>query len=110
MFVSYTTIDKEITSRFLQTVNHLLSSQGNTFIDLIHNDSIDKQKRVFHELENSDLLVLIGTKNIYNSLWVIKELDLAEKTGIPKIILFPADIKLAFATELRVKIFEALNK
>lgn len=110
MFVSYTTIDKEITSQFLQTVNHFLNSQGNSFIDLIHNDSIDKQKRVFHELENSDLLVLIGTKNIYNSRWVIKELDLAEKSGVPKMILSPADIKLTSTAELRVKIFEALKK
>jgi predicted nucleic acid-binding protein len=109
VFVSYTTIDKEITVKFLQGINDFLKSQGNVFIDLIHNDSTDKQKRVFYELENSDIVVLVNSKNVYNSYWVSKELDFAEKVGIPKLILFPSEIKFLPEVKLRLKIFDALK-
>ena len=55
IFVSYTTRDKDITSELLNTVFFKLRKIGKVYIDLIHNDSINKQQRVLNELDTSDL-------------------------------------------------------
>ena len=53
------------------------------YIDLIHNDSTNKQDRVIKELNNSDFIFLIRTEQIDNSEWVDKEISLAKKLNIP---------------------------
>jgi hypothetical protein len=82
-FVCYTTRDKEVNSTFLQSFSNVLKKEGEVFIDLIDNDSEDKQCRVLSELDNSDILVLIETSNIYKSEWVSIELERAKAKGIP---------------------------
>lgn len=82
-FVSYTTIDEEITKEVLINISNKIKEIGEVFIDIIDNNSIDKQARVLSELDNSDVLLLIKTKNIYNSNWVKLELQRAESNNIP---------------------------
>jgi hypothetical protein len=67
-----------------------LNSFGKIFIDLIDNNSNDKQGRVISELEKSDLLLLIKTPSILNSEWVTFELETAKNNNIP-VIRFSID-------------------
>jgi hypothetical protein len=83
-FVSYTTIDSQISVTFLKELSCVLSTFGQSFIDLIDNDSvIDKQYRVEYELRNSDVLILVLTENTFNSKWVNREIDIAINSNIP---------------------------
>lgn len=82
-FVCYTTRDKEVNFELLQSFSNELKKMGDVFIDLIDNDSEDKQSRVLSELDSSDVLVLIETSNIYKSEWVTIELNRAKEKGIP---------------------------
>ena len=53
------------------------------FIDLLHNDSIDKQSRVLKELYSSDVMILIETNSVYQSEWVVLEIEQANAISIP---------------------------
>ncbi len=81
-FVCYTTRDKEINFELLQSFSNELKKIGDVFIDMLDNNSEDKQCRVLSELESSDVLVLIETSNVYKSEWVTIELNLAKEKGI----------------------------
>ncbi|MEC4050028.1 hypothetical protein OX284_011355 [Flavobacterium sp. SUN046] len=66
-FVSYTTRDKEITPDLLKQFSKEFEKKGEVFIDLLHNDSIDKQSRVLKELDSCDVMILIETNSVYQS-------------------------------------------
>jgi len=83
IFVSYTTRDGVINKNFLIDLEKKLSPFISIYIDLLHNDSLNKQKRVISELTQSDILFLIKTNSIYKSEWVKKELSIAKKINIP---------------------------
>lgn len=70
IFVSYTTLDNEITENLLKDIEKILLNYGDVYIDLLHNDSIYPQKKVIEELDKADILIVINTKNINNSKWV----------------------------------------
>ena len=82
-FVSYTTRDKEVTIDLLKSFAKRLRYYGEVFVDLIDNNSLNKQDRVISELDSSDLMVLIESKNIYNSEWVVLEIERAKAKNIP---------------------------
>lgn len=82
-FVSYTTIDSQINRVFLTQLSCVLSNYGKTFIDLIDNDSTNKQSRVEYELCNSNAMILILTENVFKSQWVNKEIRIAKENSIP---------------------------
>ncbi|PKQ63231.1 hypothetical protein BZG02_10820 [Labilibaculum filiforme] len=77
-FISYTLKDKEITKEFLEFVVKLYSKKDSVYIDLLNNDSSNKQKRVIHELDSSDIFVLIESKSVYKSKWVQIEIQRAK--------------------------------
>ncbi|HIF9214741.1 TPA: TIR domain-containing protein [Photobacterium damselae] len=83
IFVSYTTRDPHINSDSLSSIVEPISKLGKPFIDLLHNDSSDKQKRVEEELDNSNLFVLLESESIESSIWVRWEVDKANSLGIP---------------------------
>lgn len=85
IFVSYTTRDNEVTINSLINFSNKINSFGKIFIDLIDNNSNDKQGRIIEELNKTELLILIKSKSILNSEWVKFELDSAEKLNIPVI-------------------------
>lgn len=92
-FVCYTTRDKEVNSELLHSFSNQLKRIGEVFIDMIDNDSEDKQSRVLSELDSSDVIVLIETSNIYNSEWVAIELNRAKEKGIPIRTVKPFEIE-----------------
>ena len=82
-FVSYTTRDKEVTADLLQAFATELRKTSEVYIDMIDNNSVDKQGRVISELDNSNILVLIESESIYKSEWVRIELERAALKKIP---------------------------
>ncbi|MFA1562978.1 TIR domain-containing protein [Aliivibrio fischeri] len=83
IFVSYTTRDSIINHESLATLVEPISIFGKPFIDLIHNDSEDKQARVESELKESNILLLLRTNSIQYSKWVKWEVTTALNLGIP---------------------------
>ena len=83
IFVSYTTRDAIINKDSLAYFLRPISTLGEPFIDLIHNNSKFRQARVEAELKNSSLLLLLETKSAKLSQWVQWEIKTAEEYGIP---------------------------
>lgn len=83
IFVSYTTRDCFINYDSLLSIVEPISILGQPFIDLVHNDSIDKQKRVEDELDKSNLFLLLESSSIQSSKWVKWEINKAKSLGIP---------------------------
>jgi len=95
-FISYTTRDKEITKDLLEVLSKKLGKLGDIFIDLVDNNSKDKQERVIFELDNSDVLILVESISVYKSKWVVFELERAKTRQIPiKIITLKEIINLS---------------
>jgi hypothetical protein len=82
-FVCYTTRDKEITLDILRSFSFILERSSETFIDLIHNDSENKQARVLRELDDSDLVILVDSPKCMTSKWVMIEMGRAMARNIP---------------------------
>ena len=76
-------MDEEITIDFLKIISDSLQKTGKVFIDLLNNDSPDKQKRIFDEIDACDLLLVIETNNVYKSKWVNLEIERAKNKKIP---------------------------
>lgn len=85
IFVSYTTRNNEVTIISLINFSNKINSFGKIFIDLIDNNSEDKQARIIEELKTTNLLILIKSKSTYNSEWVNFELQTAKQLNIPVI-------------------------
>lgn len=83
IFVSYTTRNNEVTINLLIELSNKINSFGKIFIDLLDNNSIDKQRRIITELERSDVLILIKSPSTLHSEWVKFELETSEKLKIP---------------------------
>jgi len=87
LFISYTMRDVEISIEFLELLYKKMREIGFVFIDILHNDSQEKQARVIAELESSDYVFLIETPRVYSSQWVRYELERASNLNIPIISL-----------------------
>ena len=72
LFISYTTRDGIIRETDLIFIDNIFSTQFKTYIDLLHNDSTDKQWRVLNELKLADKMLLVITPRIFTSPCVIK--------------------------------------
>jgi len=83
IFVSYTTRDSYVNSNYLKSLVDQLILFGDPYIDLLHNDSEEKQKKVENELNNSDLILLLSSESTQHSNWVNWELRQAKKIKIP---------------------------
>lgn len=83
IFVSYTTKDMHVKENYLLNIFCLLKQYGEPYIDLIHNDSINKQQRVHDELISSNIMILLHSKSIKASQWVKWEIATAKNKKIP---------------------------
>lgn len=87
IFVSYTTKDSYIDRELLNDLYKIISSCGDCYIDLLHNNANNKQHHVENMLSQADLLVLIESSSIVKSSWVQWELAEAKKNNIPIIVI-----------------------
>lgn len=92
VFVSYTLKDGVLTIDKLRKVKSIISIYTTCYIDILDNDSEDKQKRVISELKKSQLLIALLSPDIYKSEWVHKEYEIAKKNDIPIIEIDANDI------------------
>ncbi len=104
IFVSYTTRNNEVTINSLVDLSNKLNSFGKVFIDLLDNDSADKQQRVIDELERSDLLILIKSLSTLDSEWVTYEVIRAKDLNIPIIELSISELDDISGNELNEKV------
>ena len=93
VFFSYTLRDGILDKSLLKNICELLSPTCDVFADVIHNDSVDKQKRVIDELHSSQYVVVLNTPLINESPWVNIEIEEANKIGIP---IFRVDVNRNF--------------
>ena len=89
LFVSYTLRDGYLDTSILLKVKELYQNCDSCYIDIIDNDSVDKQGRVEQELLSADTLLLIETPMVMQSKWVRYELDLAKKRNV---VIIKSDI------------------
>lgn len=109
IFVSYTTRDVYIDRELLVRVSKVVADYGAHYIDLLHNNSLNKQLHVERMLSQANMLVLFESKSIRKSEWVQWELREAALKNIP-VIRIPAtsdqeqtirNLELKLATELK---------
>lgn len=77
IFVSYTTRDNYFNKERLDDVCQLLKDYGKVYVDLLHNDSKDRQGRVEKELVLSSFVVFLITPAVSKSFWFMKEKKIA---------------------------------
>lgn len=106
IFVSYTTRNNEVSVESLIDFSNKLSSFGYVFIDVIHNDSADKQGRVIDELMTTNLLILIKSESSSTSEWVQFEIESAEKMQIPIVQFHVNEIELLTEFDIAKKMKE----
>jgi hypothetical protein len=83
VFVSYTLRDACVTVEKLRALKRQLPLGYDSFVDIIDNDSEDKQERVDYELEHCKKMLLVKSENIQNSDWVRHELFKAWSLKLP---------------------------
>lgn len=83
VFISYTLRDEIVSTEYLKLVAKIVAEFGNPFVDIIDNNADDKQGFVMEQLDKSDLVVLIATKSIHASKWVVTEIKRAKNNNTP---------------------------
>ena len=86
IFISYTLRNNIIKKEMLMELNKTIKDYCIPFIDIIHNNSIDKQNRVEKELRQSKYLIHVKTTENVKSEWVDRELEIARNNRIPILI------------------------
>jgi len=92
-FICYTIRDGYLTNDILRRVKTHFEKFGTTFIDILDNDSLLKQERIFNEIELANSFVLLNTPSIMESPWVAKEIEKAEQEKLEIINLTVDDIE-----------------
>ncbi|MQM30539.1 MAG: hypothetical protein CRU78_08390 [Candidatus Accumulibacter phosphatis] len=110
MFVSYTTRDHYIDRELLEVVSEVLAEYGPYYIDLLHNDSLDKQRHVELMLSKAQLLLLILSKSINKSEWVQWEIREARRSCIPIIAVQASSDRKETVSNLRSKLDSEFEK
>ena len=85
IFVSYTRRDKYVDIDLLIRVNDLIANSHYCYIDALHNDSEEKQRRVESELMSSSIMLLLRSCSVKESNWVSREIEIALQNGISRI-------------------------
>lgn len=83
VFCSYTLKDGLITIEKLKELKMLIHQFAQSYIDILDNDSFDRQRRVIEELKKSKLLLVIKSPDIMKSDWVRMEFTIAKEQNIP---------------------------
>ena len=101
IFVSYTLKDGYLDTSVLSQVKELYRNSDSCYIDILDNDSVDKQGRVEQELQSADVLLLIETPMVMESKWVRHELNVAKNRNILIIKSDINNIKKKYANSVK---------
>ena len=83
VFCSYTLRDGLVTIEKLRKLKELISKSADCYIDILDNDSIDKQERVVEELNKAQLVLVLMSPDLKKSVWVKEEYRIANEKKIP---------------------------
>ena len=83
VFCSYTLRDGLVTIEKLRKLKELISQSADCYIDILDNDSIDKQERVVEELSKAQLVLVLMSPDLKKSAWVQEEYRIANENNIP---------------------------
>lgn len=89
-----------VNKSLLSEICTVLVKKYDIFIDLLHNDSLDKQARVLSELKKSQYVFVLKTPQIGESDWVKIETDEAQNMNIP---LFFIELNSKFSNDEKIK-------
>ena len=64
VFCSYTLRDGLVTIEKLRKLKELISKSADCYIDILDNDSIDKQERVVEELSKAQLVLVLMSPDL----------------------------------------------
>lgn len=110
IFVSYTTRDHYIDRELLEMVTEVLTDYGPYYIDLLHNNSIDKQRHVELMLSQAQFFLLISSNSINESKWVQWELREAKRSCIPIIAVQASTDRKETISNLKSKLASEFKK
>ena len=83
VFCSYTLRDGLVTIEKLRKLKELISQSASCYVDILDNDSIDKQERVVEELSKAQLVLVLMSPDLKKSAWVKEEYRIANENNIP---------------------------
>lgn len=83
VFCSYTLRDGLVTIEKLRKLKELISQSAACYVDILDNNSIDKQKRVVEELSKAQLVLVLMSPDLKKSAWVKEEYRIANEKKIP---------------------------
>ena len=83
VFCSYTLRDGLVTIEKLRKLKELISQSAACYVDILDNDSIDKQERVVEELSKAQLVLVLMSPDLKKSAWVKEEYRIANEKKIP---------------------------
>lgn len=92
IFISYTLRDGIINNLDFKKLKSLFIGNPNIFIH-IENQNVDSHEKIRNEIINSDVLILLHTREAFLSNWVRDELQIAESNYIPIFILDIEDLR-----------------
>lgn len=104
-FVCYTQRDPEITEDLLLAYKRQQLLNVDTFVDVLDNDSCNRQERVNAELYAADDVHLINSPSALDSFWVQYELRIARALGKPVKDVYPSSIPKIKETMTKHRIF-----
>ena len=83
VFCSYTLRDGLVTIEKLRKLKEIISQSAACYVDILDNDSIDKQERVVEELNKAQLVLVLMSPDLKKSAWVKEEYRIANEKKIP---------------------------
>ena len=104
-FVCYTQRDLEITEDLLLAYKRQQPLNVDTFVDVLDNDSCNRQERVNAELYVADDVHLINSPSALDSFWVQYELRIARALGKPVKDVYPSSIPKIKETMTKHRVF-----
>lgn len=104
-FVCYTKRDPEITEDLLIAYKRQQPLNVDTFVDVLDNDSYNRQERVKAELYAADDVHLINSPSAIDSYWVQYELRIARALGKPVKDVYPSSIPKIKETMTKHRVF-----
>lgn len=90
VFLSYTTRDRMLNEELLAQLASALTPLGPVYVDLLHNEAVDRQRHVISMLQSMKYFVLCITPSIANSKWVRLEVEYAIYRACP---IFMVDVE-----------------
>ena len=104
-FVCYTQRDPVITEDLLLVYKRQQPLNVDTFVDVLDNDSCNRQERVNAELYAADDVHLINSPSALDSYWVQYELRIARALGTPVKYVYPSSISKIKETMTKHRVF-----